>query len=653
MPNKYVRKTDRGRSSAEIYELACEEVTSRGQSLRNAASAYNLNYMSLQRYIKKKKLYQANLTDKPPSVGYASQTIFTRGEENILCDYLLVCAASNYGLTTKETRRLAYMLAKKYHKKFPASWEENKMAGEVWLKLFMERHSNLSLRLPQATSIARATSFNKTNVALFFQNYTGVLDRYELEAKDIWNVDESGITTVQKPDRVIARRGEKQVSGMTSAERGTLVTLALAGNAIGNYIPPMFIFPRKRFQDHFIRDGPTGSVGTANGSGWMHVDDFHFFLQHFVNHVRPSKEKKTLLLLDNHSSHLALKNIEFCREHGIILLTFPPHCTQKLQPMDRAIFGPLKKAINTACDNWMRTNAGKVMSIYDIPSITKTAFNVAITAKNISAGFAATGTWPVNTDIFGEADFLPSQVTDRIQHNPEPDQVFSAAKVSEEKNAGSPNTSVNVGENEDIAIVEYSKPTVATPNKTADVPVNGDVAVDEQITPAASPSVLNKHAKEPPDNEPVASTSTGRSPLATTPSVFSPEVLRPLPKAPPRKGNQQNRRKIKSAVLTDTPVKDEIAAIEAGRKVKSVKKRIFNEEKSKKGKAKKLNKKNNKIDQEEEEDENECFCLCCLEPFSNSKSNEEWVQCIECKGWSHEACTGGELVYVCHNCLSD
>ncbi|XP_045456095.1 MFS-type transporter clz9-like [Melitaea cinxia] len=154
---------------------------------------------------------------------------------------------------------------------------------------------------------------------------------------------------------------------MTSAERGTLVTLALAGNAVGNYIPPMIIFPRKRFQEHFIRDGPVGSVGTANGSGWIKEDDFYFFLEHFKNHVRPSKEQRALLLLDNHSSHMALKNIEFCRDNGIILLTFPPHCTHKLQPMDRAIFGPLKKAINTACDNWMRSNAGKVMTICQWP----------------------------------------------------------------------------------------------------------------------------------------------------------------------------------------------------------------------------------------------------------------------------------------------
>ncbi|XP_022829429.1 uncharacterized protein LOC111359389 [Spodoptera litura] len=629
MPNKYTRKTDRGMASIDIYELAFEEVTLRGQSLRNAASSYNLNYMSLQRYIKKKQAFQDNATEVIPSMGYASPKVFTDEEENILCEYLLTCAASNYGLTTKETRRIAFMLAKKYNKKYPASWEKNEMAGEVWLKLFMQRHPNLSLRLPQATSIARATSFNKSNVDAFFKNYTDILNKHNLVAKDIWNVDETGITTVQKPDRVIARRGEKQVSAMTSAERGTLVTMAFAGNAIGNYIPPMFIFPRKRFQEHFIRDGPTGSVGTANGSGWMQENDFQFFLEHFKNHVRPSKENKTLLLLDNHASHTALKNIEFCRDNGIILLTFPPHCTHKLQPLDRAIFGPLKKAINTACDDWMRSNAGKVMSIYDIPSITRSAFNVAITAKNISAGFAATGTWPVNTDIFGEADFLPSQVTDRILPNPEPEQSSSVQETTAnvENRPYTPNPTIDTVEfNEARALTQVTSTDQATTSINQSLPINNA-------------------------NEPVASTSRARTPLATTSNVFSPESVRPLPKAPPRKNNQPNRRKIKSAVLTDTPIKNEIAAIEASRKIKSVKKRVLNEGKVVPKKTKKTNKKN--ANDAEEDEENDYFCLCCLEPYANSRSNEKWVQCLECKGWSHEECTGGELQYVCHNCLSD
>ncbi|CAH1975067.1 unnamed protein product [Acanthoscelides obtectus] len=57
--------------------------------------------MSLSRYTKKKEAYQANPEGKAPSMGYTFPTIFIEEEENVLSDYLLTCAASNYGLTTK------------------------------------------------------------------------------------------------------------------------------------------------------------------------------------------------------------------------------------------------------------------------------------------------------------------------------------------------------------------------------------------------------------------------------------------------------------------------------------------------------------------------------------------------------------------------
>ena len=47
-------------------------------------------------------------------------------------------------------------------------------------------------------------------------------------------MDESGVTTVLKPSKVAAEKGLKQIGAITSDERGMLVTIALAVNAIGN-----------------------------------------------------------------------------------------------------------------------------------------------------------------------------------------------------------------------------------------------------------------------------------------------------------------------------------------------------------------------------------------------------------------------------------
>ena len=79
---------------------------------------------------------------------------------------------------------------------------------------------------------------------------------------------------MQKPCRIVARRGMKQVGFITSAERGTLVTVAFAVSAIGN---TFFVFPRVHFYDRFVSNGPTGSNGAANPSGWMTEDILSFF----------------------------------------------------------------------------------------------------------------------------------------------------------------------------------------------------------------------------------------------------------------------------------------------------------------------------------------------------------------------------------------
>lgn len=61
----------------------------------------------------------------------------------------------------------------------------------------------------------------------------------------------------------------------------------------------------------------------------------------------------------------------------------------------------------------MRNNAGKVMTIYGIPRIIKISFPLAITPKNVIAGFSNIEIWPVNINIFMETDFLSNTVTDR------------------------------------------------------------------------------------------------------------------------------------------------------------------------------------------------------------------------------------------------
>ena len=94
------------------------------------------------------------------------------------------------------------------------------------------------------------------------------------------------------------------------------------------------------------------------------------------------------------------------------MLSFPSHCSHKLQPLDRSVYGPLKRYLGCAQSNWLRSNRGRTMTIHDIPGVLRDAWASASTQANITSGFRVSGIVPLTPDVFSEADFCPSQVTD-------------------------------------------------------------------------------------------------------------------------------------------------------------------------------------------------------------------------------------------------
>ena len=147
-------------------------------------------------------------------------------------------------------------------------------------------------------------------------------------------MDETGVTTVQKPRRVVSSKGKRQVGATSSQERGELSTLCCCVNAGGNHIPPFFIFPRVHMKDSFLNGVPPGTKGVAVKTGYMNGEIFaEQYLPFLISHTHCTVDDPILLILDNHSSHISLKVVEICKNAGICSSHLTPaHLTQAAAP---------------------------------------------------------------------------------------------------------------------------------------------------------------------------------------------------------------------------------------------------------------------------------------------------------------------------------
>ncbi|KAJ8876324.1 hypothetical protein PR048_020769 [Dryococelus australis] len=156
---------------------------------------------------------------------------------------------------------------------------------------------------------------------------------------------------------------------------------------------------KQEFRDNL----PPDSVVFRSDSGYITIELFRKFLEHFVMH-KLQRKKTNLLVLDGHSTNVSDPDIlQFAVDIIIIMLNIPPNTSTYIHPLDRSFFRSLKIQYCGACNSWIKQNPTRSITKLQFGMLLSQAWGKARSIQN-ACGFV-----PFNPRTIPESAFSPSE----------------------------------------------------------------------------------------------------------------------------------------------------------------------------------------------------------------------------------------------------
>lgn len=128
------------------------------------------------------------------------------------------------------------------------------------------------------------------------------------------------------------------------------------------------------------------------------------FLQYFTTIFYPflcdqNVEFPIIVFIDGHSSHFSFDLSNFCEEKKIVMIALYPNSTHIIQPMDVAVFGPLKKQWRAAVHDWkFKQNSFNTLTKEQFVFLLQDVIQKTVKPEHLKSGFESCGLYPFTPD---------------------------------------------------------------------------------------------------------------------------------------------------------------------------------------------------------------------------------------------------------------
>jgi hypothetical protein len=311
-------------TDAQLKE-AMDDVQNKRMSERAAALAYGIPRSTLK----------DRLAERVTNDSAGRPTVLSKEEEELIVERLLLHGNWGFPLTSADLCHVikAYLDSMGRTTRFVQN-----MPGPDFVTGFLQRHPELTVRKANMIKRARA-GLSRETVQEFF-------DRFAITAKDIppcniFNYDETNMQDNPGCVKAIFKKGTKYAEQVRNHSKSA-ISVMFCCSATGQLLPPYVVYKGANCYEAWGQNGIKGSRYSSTKSGWF---DSFTFEECFKTIFLPSLKKlegKKLLIGDNLSSHISIEVINLCREHNIEFVCLPPNSTDKMQPLDVGLFGPMK-----------------------------------------------------------------------------------------------------------------------------------------------------------------------------------------------------------------------------------------------------------------------------------------------------------------------
>jgi hypothetical protein len=313
-------------------------------------------------------------------------------EEQTLVRYIIEQDARGFPMRLSGVEDMANLLL---------ASRDGKPVGKHWAQRFVNAQPSLKTKFNRPYDYQRALCEDPEVIGNWFRLLRNMMAKYGITDDDLYNFDETGFMMgVITATLVITRSDRHGKAKSIQPGNREWATAIECINAKGWCIPPFVIVQGAYHLANWTTESgfPPSWIIKPTLNGWTDNETGLEWIRHFDKHtIKRTKGKYRMLVLDGHKSHVSAEFEQYCKEHNIIPISMPPHSSHLLQPLDVALFSPLKRAYGDKINLFIQASINHITKSEFFIAF-KAAHNKVFTEENMKAGFRGAGISPWDPD---------------------------------------------------------------------------------------------------------------------------------------------------------------------------------------------------------------------------------------------------------------